>query len=121
MGYVPDQVLSSSALRTRETYELLGLGAPATFLERLYLASSEVMFQVLAEATVPTVLILGHNPGIAEFAHALARHPADHPRFDDYPTGATLVLDFPIRGWAELNWGSGTVRDFIVPRDLLGE
>lgn len=121
MDYVPDQVLSSSSLRTRETHELLGLDAPATFLERLYHASSEVMFQVLAEATTPTVLILGHNPGIAAFAHSLAKQPADHSRFDNYPTGATLILDFPILSWAELNWGSGKVRDFVVPRELLGE
>lgn len=118
-GYVPDQIISSSALRTRETNDLMELGAPASFDERLYLAPSDMMFQVLSEATQPSVLILGHNPGIAAFAYSLSKTPASHPRFDDYPTGATLVLDFEIESWADLCWGSGALRDFIVPRDLL--
>ena len=118
-GYVPDQIISSSALRTRETNDLIALGAPASFDERLYLAPSDMMFPVLSEATQPSVLILGHNPGIAAFAYSLSKTPASHPRFDDYPTGATLVLDFEIESWADLSWGSGALRDFIVPRDLL--
>ncbi len=117
--YLPDAILSSSAQRTRETHALLSLDAPASFTERLYLASSELMFQVLKEAQSPTVLMLGHNPGIAAFAHSLVSAPPRHDRFDDYPTAATLVVDFDITNWADLNWGSGSVRDFIVARELL--
>ncbi len=52
-GHVPDQVISSSAQRTRETYYLMNLEAPALFTERLYHASAEIMFQVLNEAEQP--------------------------------------------------------------------
>ncbi|WP_406647637.1 histidine phosphatase family protein [Aliisedimentitalea scapharcae] len=118
---IPDVVLSSSAQRTRETHDLLSLEAPVSFSERLYLASSDLMFQVLKEAQAPKVLMLGHNPGIAAFAHALVSEPPKHERFDDYPTAATLVVDFDIATWADLNWGGGTVRDFIVPRELTAD
>lgn len=119
--HLPDQVLSSSSQRTRETYELMELDAPVTFTERLYHASSDIMFSVLREAQQPRVLLLSHNPGIAAFAHSMAQRPPAHARFDDYPTGATLVLNFDINSWSDLTWGSGKVQDFVVPRELLDE
>ena len=69
-GHLPDQVISSSAQRTRETWELMGLEAPAAFTERLYHANSDMMFKVLQQAEQPCVMMIGHNPGIAAFAHA---------------------------------------------------
>ncbi|MGR3760690.1 SixA phosphatase family protein [Roseobacteraceae bacterium NS-SX3] len=121
IGHVPDKVISSSARRARETYKLMALGAPASFTERLYQASSDVIFQELARAEQRKVMLLGHNPGLAAFAHAIVAQPPDHSRFDDYPTGATLVAEFAIGAWSELSWSSGKVIDFAVPRELLGE
>ena len=120
-NHLPDQVLSSSSQRTRETYDLLEIPAPAVFIERLYHASSEMILQVLREAEHANVMILSHNPGIAAFAHSMAKRPPAHARFDDYPTGATLVLRFNIKSWNDLTWGSGKVLDFVVPRELLDE
>ncbi|AHC99518.1 SixA phosphatase family protein [Leisingera methylohalidivorans] len=120
-GYVPDQVISSSAQRTRETCELMDLGVPARFTERLYQANSEIMFRVLSEADQPRIMLIGHNPGIAAFAHSIVSSPPDHSRFDDYPTGATLVAEFAISSWRDLAWSSGKPIDFSVPRELLGE
>ena len=117
---LPDQVISSSSQRTRETYDLMQLEAPAIFIERLYHASSEVMFQVLSEAEHKRVMILGHNPGIAAFAHAIVCHAPAHSRFEDYPTGATLIAKFPFDSWQDLTWGSGRAMDFAVPRELIG-
>ncbi len=117
---LPGQVLSSSSQRTRETYQLMDLFAPAVFTERLFHASPEIIFEVLKQAEHPRTMILCHNPGIAAFAHAIVSHPPDHSRFDDYPTGATLIARFDIDRWSDLTWGSGKVVDFIVPRELLG-
>lgn len=63
---------------------------------------------------------MGHNPGLAAFAHSIVRHPPDHSRFDDFPTGATLIARFDIDRWADLTWSSGKVAEFTVPRELLG-
>ena len=120
-GYLPDQVISSSSQRTRETCELMDLGVPARFTERLYHANSDIIFKVLSEAEQKKVMVVGHNPGIAAFAHTIVAGPPDHARFDDYPTGATLVVEFNIKSWRELSWSSGKVIDFAVPRELLGE
>lgn len=119
-GWVPDQILSSSSRRTAQTCAGLGLETPATFTNALFHASPDQMFRVLTRATGKTVLMLGHNPGIAEFAAGLADNPPDHPRFFDYPTGATTVMRFAVDNWEQAGWGTGEVVDFTVPRDLPG-
>lgn len=117
-AYVPDQALVSDAARTKETFARLGFTCAPDFLNRLYHAGPATQFNLLKGATGDHVLMLGHNPGIAEFAAQLVTTPPDHPRFDDYPTCATLVVAFDIGDWSELAPYCGTVRDFIVPADI---
>lgn len=121
-GYTPDEVLCSDAVRTRETWEGIAPGlttAPALTLKpALYHAEPDVMLAVLRHAKGDCVMMIGHNPGIAEFAgRIVAQHP-HHPGFRHYPTGATLVASYEIDDWSELAFGMGAVRDFIVPREI---
>ena len=119
-GHVPDEVLCSSAERTSQT--LTGLCITPTpqtrFVRALYLAEPRVMIETLHEATGTCVLMVGHNHGICEFANLLVETPPAHERFADYPTGATLVCDFDVSKWTEVNWHQGRVVDFVVPREL---
>ena len=117
-GHTPDQVLCSSATRAQLTYAGLNLGLPAPAVSDLYLAEPDVMMRVLRQASGRVVLMVGHNPGIADFARRLVRKAPKHGRFLDYPTGATLVADFDIPSWSDLDWGTGQASDFIVPREL---
>jgi phosphohistidine phosphatase len=78
---LPDQVLSSSARRTRETFAGLDIAVEAAFTEALYHAGPADLFKALRGATGRRVLMLGHNPGIAYFAAELLRIAPDHPRF----------------------------------------
>jgi phosphohistidine phosphatase len=117
---LPDQVLSSSAKRTGETYIGLGLaqGTPTTFTRDLYLATHTEMLATLRQATGNVVLMLGHNPGISIIAAELVSTPTGHPKFEQYPTGATLVADLEIDDWRDADWGKAIARHFVVPRDL---
>lgn len=117
-GYLPDQVLCSTATRTRETLDLLALAAPVRFEPALYHASPEAMLAALRQASGGCVLMLGHNPGIAGLAADLVQDAPDHERFDDYPTCATLVAEVDLGGWAGVRAGSGHVLDFTIPADL---
>ena len=124
-GYMPDLVLCSAARRTRETCALvlqaMGSDARTRFLEGLYLASGEAMFQTLAGVTdARCVMLIAHNPGTAVLASALAHTPPRHPRFADYPTAATTVLEFDAPGWNRIQARGGRVLDFVIPRDLAG-
>lgn len=119
-GWLPDEVLSSTSTRTRETWGCMGLQAEKiTFHRALYHADPEDMLIELSGATEPTVLMLGHNPGIAAFASRIVRRAPDHARFHDYPTCATTVIRFDIDDWAHVQWNSGNVQGFAIPRELL--
>lgn len=115
---IPDQILCSSATRTQETCARLALPLAPELHDTLYLAEAPDMLRVLRGTTGARVLMLGHNPGIAEFAASLVTTPPAHDRFDDYPTGATLVVRFDIDDWADLTPGTGDVQDFVIPRAL---
>lgn len=119
-GYHPEEALCSSARRTGDTLTGLNLDPQPriAFTRALYLAEAEEMRMTLRAASATCVLMLGHNPGICEFAHRLVDDPPDHIRFEDYPTGATTVIDFDIGNWDAVEWHRGTAIDFAVPREL---
>ena len=121
-GHLPDIVLVSGARRTVETWSHMAHHFPNTTAmasnPALYLASAQTILGVLRSQSAPTCMIICHNPGIADFAHRIARAPHAHPRFADYPTGATAIITFESDSWSEIDWGTGTASDFIVPRDL---
>jgi phosphohistidine phosphatase len=122
-GYVPGEVLCSDAVRTRETHtviqaELSG-AADATLKSTLYNAGPDVMLAVLRHASDDVVMIIGHNPGISEFAARLVTRAPANADFQRYPTGATLVIDFPVDSWKDVNFGAGAALDFIIPREIV--
>ncbi|MBT9245530.1 histidine phosphatase family protein [Gemmobacter fulvus] len=121
-GYVPQEVLCSDALRTRKTWSGIAPALPGTpvlaLKPALYHAGPDVMLAVLRHATADTVMMIGHNPGIAEFAQRLVARAPLNPEFQRFPTGATLVADFAIESWEEAGWGMAAVDDFIIPREM---
>lgn len=122
-SYEPQQVLVSSAARTRETWAKIAdkmVSAPdAEYLDGLYLAEPDQMLATLQRADKDVVMMIGHNPGSAYMAQALINKPHPHGRFQHYPTGATAIIDFPVADWADVTWKSGETVDFIVPRELI--
>ena len=109
--------------RTRETWSGLAPALPGTPIlhlkPALYHAGPDVMLAVLRHATEDCVMMIGHNPGIAEFAGRLVARAPINPEFSRYPTGATLVCDFMADTWAEVGFGMATTVDFIVPREVV--
>jgi phosphohistidine phosphatase len=97
--YLADQVFSSTAVRTLETYQRLGTQAAFYATPNLYLAGTGKINHVLQRATGNTVLILGHNPIISAFTQQMVRpHPA-HPHFATYPSCAMLPTKLPCVIW----------------------
>lgn len=111
-GHVPDLVLCSDATRTRETLTTLALhGAQTEHRADLYLSDAERILALAHAQTADCVLIVGHNPGIAEAATRACATAPVHPEFLHFPTGACLVVDLP-------DERPGRLLDFVVPRDL---
>lgn len=118
-SYMPTAALVSAAKRTAETFERAGFDIPLRYSRTLYHAAADTMAVVLKEETAQTVLMIGHNPGIADFAARLVRTAPTHPRFYDYPTCATLIADFDISNWNDLAWSTAEVVDFAIPREVI--
>ena len=85
----------------------------------LYHGGADTILNVLRAQNAATIMIIAHNPGIGEFASRILETPVNHPRFQDYPTGATTIIDFETNSWSEIAWGRGHAEDFVVPRELL--
>jgi phosphohistidine phosphatase len=128
-GYVPDMVLCSTARRARETWELvageLDGKPPVSYEPRIYEASTLALLQLVREAggLHATLLLVGHNPAIAEFAAGLAA-PCSGPAGRSlerarakFPTAAVAVLEFT-GDWAGLTPGGARMTDFVTPRGM---
>jgi phosphohistidine phosphatase len=122
----PDLAIASDSRRTRETLALAMEAfepAPATRLEpRLYLAEPEDILKSIRAAPASTrkLLVVGHNPGLAELAVALTGRgePADVKRLAaSFPTAAVAVIGFE-GPWTEVGELGGRLERFIQAKPL---
>ena len=119
-GYVPDEAMVSTALRTRETYDRLKIETKRlVHIAQLYHASAQEYLEYLQKANGQTVLILGHNPGISDFASEMTASGPEHSRFGNFPTCATWIADFAITDWKDVRAGMAVSVNFTIPRELI--
>jgi phosphohistidine phosphatase len=123
-GLVPEHVLVSSAVRTRQTWELVctGLGdvpEPEVDVDdRLYGAGpGDVVDLVRAlDDRVRQVLVVGHEPTMSGTA-ALLAGDGDGAHLAQVrtglPTGAFAVLE--VATWSQLAAGAGRLLDVVRP------
>ena len=120
---VPDLILSSAALRTRETADTFArvLAVPARLLQAddsLYLADGE---QILAaiRAVGPRVthlMVIGHNPGISAAAISLAPETVT----TDLPTCGTLTMSVVCARWGIIDRRGVRDAERVAPKKLFG-
>ncbi|MFC6639321.1 SixA phosphatase family protein [Sulfitobacter sediminilitoris] len=74
---LPDQVLSSSSMRTHETFVRLDLpqDIDVIFTRALYLATHDEILKAMRNASGDTILTLGHNPGSGIAASQILASP----------------------------------------------
>jgi phosphohistidine phosphatase len=121
-----DLVLCSSAVRARETMDLVlaGYASPprCAIEDGLYLVGSTILLQRLArlDDKDDAVLVIGHNPGLHELAVALAS--PDSKRFSSlaegrFPTAARV--SFAINGrWAAIGLSRHKIVDYVTAKSL---
>lgn len=104
LHYRPGLVLASPAQRTHRTaLELLAaLDLSESLLQlepRLYLADRRSLREIVAntDATLRHLLIVGHNPGLSDFAAELADES-----IEALDTGAFCSLQFESTVWREI-------------------
>jgi phosphohistidine phosphatase len=121
-----DLVLCSTALRTRETAELVLAGFAARpriqFEDWLYLAGRALLLRRLRalDESAGGVLVIGHNPGLHELALALAA--PDSPRYRALAAGkfpTTARASFAIDGpWASLGQSRHALTHYVTAKSL---
>jgi len=119
----PSLVLCSSALRTRETLAAilpaLGEAVVVVVDPSLYAASAtEILDRARAVSDdVPSVMVVGHNPGLQELAASLAAGgDALAAVRQGFVTGALATLEFAGEHWRSLGPGAAQLVAFVVPR-----
>jgi phosphohistidine phosphatase len=122
-GTRPERVLCSSARRALDTLDplLASIGGPEVSVEEdLYGASAPQLADRLrrVEASIASVMVVGHNPGLQDLILALAE-ASDHVEAvrAKFPTAALATLEFDAQ-WADLAPGCARLVSLVRPKDL---
>ena len=113
LGVVAEVALVSTALRTRQTAELMGL-KPERLCDELYNADASDILQLLRglPKTCQSAVVVAHNPGISWLAASLLR-PQNTPGF---APGTWLEIELAC-AWSELAPQAGQLLRRLNPPD----
>ncbi|VWX52354.1 histidine phosphatase family protein [Novosphingobium sp. 9U] len=127
-GVLWRRILASPAVRVTQTIELAAEAAgqvpPLNWDRRIYLASSPTLIELLREqeGDAPTVLMVGHNPGLEDLIFDLVPDDGSSPLRDEieekFPTAAFAVLELDIDTWRDIDDGCARLVHLMRPRDL---
>ncbi|MGD8380054.1 MAG: histidine phosphatase family protein [Gammaproteobacteria bacterium] len=126
-GWRPDCTLCSPALRAVETWdglrEALATERQPHFIRCLYNATPAALLAELrrVDETAGTLLVIGHNPGVALLASALAApnsEPAARERLSGgFPAAAMAVFEVDEQTWADLDEGRARLIELVDPEN----
>jgi phosphohistidine phosphatase len=127
LGLGFDHVVASPAARVIDTVAQIGTGygraLDPALDRRLYLASPATLLDVIhgLPAASDRVLLIGHNPGLAELLMLLVPENSDDALRAEaaikFPT-ATVAEIALAADWPSVRLGSGSLMRFVRPRDL---
>ena len=113
-----DLMLTSTAVRARETSGLIGrqagLQGELRFDERIYEASVTRLLEITTqiESDRKVVLLVGHNPGFEDLIHTLIG--VNHP----LPAAALAKIKLKISKWSDSYDSRATLDWIITPKQL---
>jgi phosphohistidine phosphatase len=126
-GLVPELALVSPALRARETLEAMQQEFPqkpaCEIEDLLYGADIGILRDILERISpcVKTLLIIGHNPGLAQFARFLV--DGQNAPLRHFPAPCLAEIHFSPGDWIAAGAGGGQLDRFMnfscVPADDL--
>jgi len=118
-GVLPDHILSSCAVRTQETADLLAkkleYDGQTEYLQELYFTDTETLKEILLmqDDTFDTVFVMGHNPQITDMANMLIDE-----HISKIPTMGVVAINFETDSWNELMHTEGKLDFFIYPKQF---
>jgi phosphohistidine phosphatase len=116
-GFMPEYIYTSVANRTKHTAGLVSdvlkvASANVIEEEELYNSSirSYLSFINKIDASIKTVLLIGHNPTVSYLAEYLCK-----AEIGLMPTAGLCLLQITVPSWKEISKESATLLDFIYP------
>ena len=120
---VPDLIMASAAVRTRETAEIFAriLSVPARLLQAedsLYLADGDHILACVRNVgpRVGHLMVIGHNPGISAAAISLAPETIT----TDLPTCGALSMSVTCAKWSLIDRRGVRDAERDAPKKLFG-
>lgn len=114
----PDLILSSPAIRAKKTAETIAekIGYPSNkilFEKRLYMADSDLIADVVKEIpdSADTVFIIGHNPGLTEFAESISGYA-----IGNIPTCGIFCVTLKKEDWKNVGNDAADYVSFEYPK-----
>ncbi len=120
-GLKPDMATVSTARRAQQTWALARAAfdapVPQQDERRIYEATASQLLDIVqaTDASVRTLLLVGHNPGFERLAGFLAgsgNAQAAARLQREYPTAGLAVIDFQAESWSAISEGSGHLEQF---------
>ncbi len=126
-GVLPELILCSSSVRTRQTLDLvlahLSPAPTVAYEDAIYLAAASVLLQHVRKGAgkAKHVMVVAHDPGMHQLALELAG--SGDPELLDalatkFPTAGLAVIDFDAQAWSRVRPGAGQLRIFMTPKRL---
>lgn len=119
LGQMPDRILTSTAVRARNTVELAAQTGewPSAIVAtgELYETTAESMLDLLRrqDDSCDSLLFVGHEPTSSDFVGRLAGEAKVK-----MVTASLARLDLAIESWREVAWGHGTLSWLVTPKLL---
>lgn len=122
---VPDRILSSPALRAKQTAELVaeacGYRKSIQWEDAFYGGSSQDLVAALQRLpdAIERPMLIGHNPTVEETVALLLGQVGERGGQDfsiRIPTGGLVCLDLDILDWAGLEPGDAALCWFLIPK-----
>jgi phosphohistidine phosphatase len=117
-GPIPDLIVSSPAVRARQTTEAFvnaaQLELTPQYEDSIYAAEPAILMRLIRKLpdSKSCVLMVGHNPGFEEI---VSRLTGQH---EHMPTAALAYITFQIDHWEDLEDGTGTLVWLLTPKSL---
>ncbi len=116
---IPQLILSSTAVRARQTAELVTAAFNFTgeirYLDYFYLAEPAAYLRGLAGAPddLERVMVIGHNPGLEGLLQILSG------RIEALPTSTIAYLSLPVDSWRDLHEDTECdLLELLIPHQL---
>ena len=122
-GLIPDLVIVSPSLRTRQTFELASAHWPditTRYRDSIYEGSAENIMTAITAlgASHEHVMVIGHNPGLVVLLHHLVESWPTGVNMSYFPTSCLAEAGFDAATIGEIKPDEGRLLSFVRVREL---